>query len=462
MKKYNLIAATAVLFFLCASCTKLPVEGEDQGDTPVLPAPPDTWQEHWFEHNQLVKRVFYNDQIAVYFDDDVDTVATDWMFPFIDSVWTYTRSIYGDFGEHDTTNRLFAIFHTDKYGGGHPFMYYDDSHDYRNGIDIGSGADAWIHQTNWETNTIIHEIAHVVEFASKGVAESPAFTVWGDSKWAEIFVYDVYRHLNRTQKLEDAFNDFSNGTDNFPRTGTAWFRNWFYPIYEQHDEATVLNEYFEKLAATFPKKPHPVIGQEYERRMNLGEFVHFWSAAAGVNLSTRARLAFGSAWLDDFTTAQSQFGSLTYDAMDPFFGEDLSAGATVTVSNENGGGASAPEGSSKVADFDVQTKFFANGYDANFWLQQQLGTPEAANAYLLSSGNDAPDRDPMSWELQGSNDGTNWTTLDTRTNEEFDYRNEFRVFDFDNTVTYMYYRLSVTTNAGSPDIQLGEWRLMRK
>jgi len=461
MRKNECVVILAMLLGLCVSCTKQPADGNPD-DIPTLPPPPSTWQEHWFEHEQAVKRVFSNDRIAVYFDDDVDTIKTDWMFPFLDSVWTYTQSVYGDFGPDDTTNRLFAIFHTDKYGGGHPFMYYEDSHDNRNGIDIGSGPDAWINQTNWETNTIIHEIAHVVEFINNGVAESPAFTVWGDSKWAEIFVYDVYAHLNRPQKLEDAFNDFSKGTDSFPRANTAWFRNWFYPIYTQHEEATVLNGFFEKLAGAFPKKSHPVTGQEYERRMNLGEFVHFWSAAAGVNLSTRARLAFGSAWLDDFATAQEQFGSLTYDAQDPFFGKDLSAGATVSVSKENDGGASAPEGSSQVSDFDIQTKFFVNEYRTGFWLQQRLGTPMAANAYLLSSGDDAPDRDPKSWEFQGSNDGSNWTTLDTRSDQEFNYRNEFRVFEFDNTESFTYYRLKVTANAGSPDIQLGEWRLMQK
>jgi len=36
-----------------------------------LPAPPETWQEHWFEHNQLVKRVYYNDEVAMYYDDDM-------------------------------------------------------------------------------------------------------------------------------------------------------------------------------------------------------------------------------------------------------------------------------------------------------------------------------------------------------------------------------------------------------
>src|SRR5690606_121454 len=126
--------------------------------------------------------------------------------------------------------------------------------------------------------------------------------------------------------------------------------------------------------------------------------------------------------------------------------KDLSASAKVSASKENDGGASAAEGSSKVADFDIQTKFFTDGYRAGFWLEQRLGTPAAANAYLLASGNDAADRDPKSWELQGSNDGTNWTTLDIRSEQEFTYRNEFRVFEFDNAETFTRYRLKVTAN----------------
>lgn len=40
-------------------------------------------------------------------------------------------------------------------------------------------------------------------------------------------------------------------------------------------------------------------------------------------------------------------------------------------------------------------------------------------AYPITSGNDAPDRDPKNWQLQGSDYGIAWTTLDTRTGETF-------------------------------------------
>ena len=40
---------------------------------------------------------------------------------------------------------------------------------------------------------IVHEVAHIVEGGSKNTQRSPQFGIWGDSKWAEIFIYDVYR-----------------------------------------------------------------------------------------------------------------------------------------------------------------------------------------------------------------------------------------------------------------------------
>jgi len=106
-----------------------------------MAAPPPTWREHWFEHVQEVKNVFTDSDVAVYFDDDVSRTIT-WPNKFIGDVWRYTKQLYGDFGEE---NNLYAIFHTGKYGGGHPSTYFDGSHDFRNVIDVGSNSnDAWL------------------------------------------------------------------------------------------------------------------------------------------------------------------------------------------------------------------------------------------------------------------------------------------------------------------------------
>lgn len=39
-------------------------------------APTTTWQEHWFDHQQLVKHVYYDQHIALYYDVGVDNDTT--------------------------------------------------------------------------------------------------------------------------------------------------------------------------------------------------------------------------------------------------------------------------------------------------------------------------------------------------------------------------------------------------
>ncbi|WP_225860242.1 MULTISPECIES: hypothetical protein [Chitinophaga] len=267
--------------------------------------PPATWQEHWFEHNQVVSRVFYDNDVAIYFDNDVSRSIT-WPNSFVGDVWRYTKRVYGSFGSDPT---LFAIFHTGKYSGGHPSTYFDGSHDFRNVIDLGSNAsNAWTSGSGNDLDITTHEVAHIVEGASKGIKNSPAFGIWGDSKWAEIFIYDVYLGLNRSADATRWYNIVNNATDNFPRAGTRWFRDWFYPIYQIRG-TTGLNNYFQLLATHFPKS-----GNAYSRNLNMGEFIHFWSGAVGRNLKAQATTAFGwnSTYEIQFNNARRDFPGITY------------------------------------------------------------------------------------------------------------------------------------------------------
>jgi len=106
----------------------------------LTPAPA-TWQEHWFEHVQLLQLKFADTSVAVYFDNDVNTSIT-WPNTYLAQAWNYTKATYGTFG---SDSRLWAIFHAGKYSGGHPSTYFDVSHDLRNVIDVGSSdPNAWI------------------------------------------------------------------------------------------------------------------------------------------------------------------------------------------------------------------------------------------------------------------------------------------------------------------------------
>ncbi|WP_081163344.1 T9SS type A sorting domain-containing protein [Niastella populi] len=261
--------------------------------TALAQTPPATWQEHWFEHNQLLSRKFYDNDVAVYYDNAVSNSVT-WPNTFLGDVWRYTKSVYGNFGNDP---HLFAIFHTNKYSGGHPSTYFDASHDNRNVIDVGPGP--WTSGTGGDLDITTHEVAHIVEGASKGIHGSPAFPIWGDSKWAEIFIYDVYLKLGKTGEATRWYNQMQNSTDNFPVAGTHWFRDWFYPIYNNYGGTQVLNRFFTYLAQYFPKS-----GNNYSRDMNWGEFIHFWSGAAGVSLKPLATAAFG--WTSTFETQFNQ------------------------------------------------------------------------------------------------------------------------------------------------------------
>lgn len=261
--------------------------------TALAQTPPATWQEHWFEHNQLLNRQFYDNDVAVYYDNDVSNSIT-WPNTFLGDVWRYTKSVYGSFGSDP---HLFAIFHTNKYSGGHPSTYFDASHDNRNVIDVGPGP--WTSGTGGDLDITTHEVAHIVEGASKGIHGSPAFPIWGDSKWAEIFIYDVYLALGKTSEANRWYNQMQNTTNNFPVAGTHWFRDWFYPIYNNYGGTQVLNRFFQMLAQYFPKS-----GNSYSRDMNWGEFIHFWSGAAGVSLKPLATAAFG--WTSTFETQFNQ------------------------------------------------------------------------------------------------------------------------------------------------------------
>jgi hypothetical protein len=232
----------------------------------------------------LLTRKYYDKDVAIYFDPDVDPSVT-WVHSYIGDVWRYTKSVYGDFG---LDKRLYVICHTGKYSGGHPSTYFDPSHDYRNVIDCGPGP--WTTFDYNATAVPIHEVGHIVEGASKGKYESPASRLWGDSKRMEIYIYDVYKGLKRDEYAARWYDEQINKVDNFPRADTHWFRDWIYPIYNTYGGSQVLNRYFTLLSQNFPTKDN---GVDYERPMNWGEFVYFWSGATSKNMKAQATTAFG-------------------------------------------------------------------------------------------------------------------------------------------------------------------------
>ena len=71
---------------------------------------------------------------------------------------------------------------------------------------------------------------------------------------------------------------------------------------------------------------------------------------------------------------------------------------------------------------------------------------------LYSSASDMYDtRSPKNWTFEGSNNGEDWTILDTRTDESSWGKGEIRTYRFENDTAYAYYKFDCTAINGASD-----------
>lgn len=130
-------------------------------------------------------------------------------------------------------------------------------------------------------------------------------------------------------------------------------------------------------------------------------------------------------------------------------------------------GSPAGEEPDKGLDNTTATKWLAFQPTGTYYgFQFSGGEQQVVGAYTITSANDAEDRDPYSWTLSGSNDGVNYSVLDTRTAQNFASRFETRLYEFANTTAYEYYRFDLQTEYGVTGqnqpvaIQVAEFELL--
>jgi hypothetical protein len=158
---------------------------------------------------------------------------------------------------------------------------------------------------------------------------------------------------------------------------------------------------------------------------------------------------------DDLNTAYFRIDSLIRRE------RDITNLGAFSVSHENNGGPGAGEGSPKLVDNNLGTKYLTQGYAPGMWFQVKYNTPQVIGAYTFTSGNDASERDPKTWRFEASNDGNTWTVLDNKVEYFFSDRNQTKRFETTNTTPYTYYRVTVVSNNGSNLFQMTEWRLIQ-
>jgi len=149
-------------------------------------------------------------------------------------------------------------------------------------------------------------------------------------------------------------------------------------------------------------------------------------------------------------------GSITSGSAAPQPLTDRATGGTITASGENG----TVEGRASLVDDTSLTKWLTFQNTATLEYRFAGTGTATVRQYTLTSADDSPGRDPKSWTLQGSTDGTTWVTLDTRSNLDFSDRRQTRAFVIGNTTAYPRYRLQITANHGAAETQLAEWELL--
>jgi hypothetical protein len=92
-----------------------------------------------------------------------------------------------------------------------------------------------------------------------------------------------------------------------------------------------------------------------------------------------------------------------------------------------------------------------NGQALPSWLAYQFATPQIVKVYRMHpwDADTFPSRCPTEWKFQASNDGSNWTDLDSQTGFTNWGYTQNRQFLLGNTKAYLYYRLYITNNGGN-------------
>ena len=96
-----------------------------------------------------------------------------------------------------------------------------------------------------------------------------------------------------------------------------------------------------------------------------------------------------------------------------------------TVATNPGGSNPVGEGPTQVIDNNIATKWldfnFASGGalvgSSQLDIDTGVGNTVTFNGYKWATANDSPERDPVSWTISGSNNGSSWTVLDTKVDQ---------------------------------------------
>ncbi len=112
-------------------------------------------------------------------------------------------------------------------------------------------------------------------------------------------------------------------------------------------------------------------------------------------------------------------------------------------------------GDETILNNGSRTDYLDSGATGYYTLTFDLGAGNdvVATSYAVTSGNNDNEY-PGEWVFQGSNDNSNWDTLDTKTSETGWPTFETRTYTFVNATSYRYYRFYNMRGRSNPYVQL--------
>ena len=132
----------------------------------------------------------------------------------------------------------------------------------------------------------------------------------------------------------------------------------------------------------------------------------------------------------------STWGTAAADAPpSPTVGIDVPAG-TVDVTGAGNFSGTSGANVANMIDNNSDTSATVVSNSQLLW----NGNAQRVSSYTITSGKQAGDA--TDWTLDGSNDGRNWTTLDCRQSQVFQYRQQTRPFLVQTPASFSRYRLS--------------------
>lgn len=169
------------------------------------------------------------------------------------------------------------------------------------------------------------------------------------------------------------------------------------------------------------------------------------------------------------TTKAGSVAILTKSASTEGVVDDITRSGLYKTSAENG---NSNENAAKLIDGKVDTKFLVGAVPLT--VDFTYDSPQTVKLYAVGQANDAHERDPMDWTIEGSNNGTTWTVIQTvsRTKtfkEEMQdkgitgdarYKNLF-YFTIADPKPYTIYRWKITKLKDGGTFQASEFQLFR-